>query len=455
MINNELFSLRETNPDKFWGEISNILLEEYRSVKFQRKLEQLSYLAIDDFRKKKDCGAKIPYHIGYCIDDEGFRFHYFVHMIAQNEFQRDYRPKSIIVGVFPFPNESFYSFRINDDGLCKNEIDVFVPHMIDQYARRAYRLETDIELPNTWHTDKGKFREKEFDNLFKIVGKFFARNKIKQSGHNKAAYSIEEQEKNKSKDWAYCLWMDGMTYCYSFNASCNEYPHVLLHKTFVPYWKDDSVKDDRCIGEDQLKAITIDLNKLFNRAEKEFPQQYDCFDLNGYEYVITHHKIGETLNIGHITHIQNAAMKLLLDFEKKNVIHIDKNNVPKYPYKEINNAKEILKILCDNKFSTKECEIAESILCVSACLWWHIRSFEEWYNESGKFKNLDDESVLKIIRLMRGKNLVDTIISETDLLAKTCECLNSKMFNNNNKKYYEKGILPIGALQLYRQFCRG
>lgn len=278
-INKELFSLREANPDKFWGEISNILLEEYKSVKFQKELGQLAYLAIDDFRKKKDGGAKLPYHIGYLLDEEWLQFRYFVQMIAQDDSQRDFCPVPIIVGVLPFPNESFYSFHIHDDGLGKNEIDVFVPHVIEQYARRAYRLETDIKLPNTWHTDKGKFKEKEFDNLFKFVGKFFARNKINRLGQDKAAYSIEEQEKNKSKDWIYCLWMDGMTYCDSFNASCNEYPHVLLHKTFVPYAKDDSVKDDTCIGDDQMKAIAPNFLKLLKDANHYFPVQYGTTDL--------------------------------------------------------------------------------------------------------------------------------------------------------------------------------
>lgn len=274
-INKELFSLREANPDKFWGDISNILLEEYKSVKFQKELGQLAYLAIDDFRKKKDGGAKLPYHIGYLLDEEGLQFRYFVQMIAQDDSQRDFCPVPIIVGVLPFPNESFYSFHIHDDGLRKNEIDVFVPHVMEQYARRAYRLETDIEMPNTYN----KYNKNAFDNLFKFVGKFFARNKINRLGQDMAAYSIEEQVKNKSKDWIYCLWMDGMTYCDSFNTSCNEYPHVLLHKTFVPYAKDDSVKDDTCIGDDQRIAIAPKLLQLLKDANRYFPIQYGTPDL--------------------------------------------------------------------------------------------------------------------------------------------------------------------------------
>ena len=250
-----------------------------------------------------------------------------------------------------------------------------------------------------------------------------SRNKINHLGQDKVAYSIEEQEKNKSKDWTYCLWMDGMTYCDSFNASSNEYPHVLLHKTFVPYWKGDSVKDDTCIGEDQLRAITSKLNKLFNLAKEEFPKQYECYNLEDSEYIIMHHKIGNSIKCDYITHVQDTAMNLLQNFETNGYIHIDRNCVPKYPYKEINMAKESLENLCTNQSSLDDCEIAKYLLCVSACLWWHLRVFEVWYKESGMIKNLKDDSILKVIRLMRGKTIVDKINLEKDLLAQTCEYL--------------------------------
>ena len=278
-INNELFSLRESTPNKFWGEFASILLEEYKSEDFKNSLAELFVLALDDFRKKKESGDRMPYNIGYLIDKEELEFRYFVQMTAQDESQRDYEPMPLISAVRHFPNESYYVFNIHDDGFGHNEIDVFNPHLIDQYARRAYRLDGDIELPNTWHYNKQPaegevFKKKEFDNLLKFVGKFFARNKINRLGQGKEAYSIEEQKENKSKDWVYCLWIDGLTYCKSFNPSNSEYTHVLLHKTFVPYAKDDSVKDDTCIGEDQRKAIAPKLLKLLKDAQSYFPNQY-------------------------------------------------------------------------------------------------------------------------------------------------------------------------------------
>lgn len=420
MTNNELFSLRESNPNKFWGEIANILLEEYKSDNFRNALEVPKKDAINAFRNKSVEGVSMPYHIGCTINESDLQFQYFVQFIAQNEFQRDCAPTTIISGVRYLSNDSYYIFNI-DDSLCR--IDVFVLHMIDQYARRSYRLDSDIELPNTYN----KFNNKAFDNLFKFVGKFFARNKINRLEQGKEAYSIEEQKENKSKDWMYCLWMDGLTYCESFNPSSSEYPRLILHKTFVPYWNDASVTDDTCICEDQLKAITPKLNVLFKKAKDCFPLQYDDKDLSSAILMMWCNLIGKSIDESSISHIQDNVIRILQYYEKKGVINIDWNVVPKFTYKEINDAKNKLENF--SSLVLNDADIAQYILRISACLWWHNRDFEIWYNESGKLKNLSNESGLMGILLMRGSSVKNAILYESNLLKTICSKLNKTMSN--------------------------
>ena len=151
-ISNDLFSLKTENPEKFWGELSNILIEEYRSEDFLEVLSGYLCDASELFLQWKSDGEKFPFHSRYCVEDERFKFRYFIQIIAQEDAQINF-PIPIITGVLPFPGESYYLFNIGDEipDINRFEIDVFTPHVIDQYARRAYRLESDIDLPNTWH----------------------------------------------------------------------------------------------------------------------------------------------------------------------------------------------------------------------------------------------------------------------------------------------------------------
>ena len=411
---NEIFSYKESDPEKFWNDLTSLLLEEYKSTTFAEELKSVMSGAYVCFLSKKSNGEKLPYHLGYYVQSNELQFRYFVQVTAQSENEIEY-PMPIITGILPFPGEQCYTFHIHDNGQGEDVVDVFAPHMIDHYARRAYRLPNDLSMPNTWHKDKRQpdefdFNDKEVKKLFMLFGKFFARNKINVLCKNDKALSINEQGID-SDDYE-CLWMDGLTYCKPF---CNK--KVWLHKTFVPYFRDASVKDDSYLSEDQLKAIAADLNNLFKKASQYFPIQYKTSGLDWTKIIIIHHWIGQSLNS--VINVQERVWPFFERWGKMGLISITGNEPPKFTYKEIQTAKATLEDIdnCD----IKESNLAQSVLVVWANLWWHLRDFENWYEENGRLNVLNEHESLQTIRLMRGMNLRDVILFEADLLSKSYE----------------------------------
>jgi hypothetical protein len=412
---NEIFSYKESDPEKFWNDLTSLLLEEYKSTTFAEELKSVMSGAYVCFLSKKSKGDKFPYHVGYYVQSNELQFRYFVQMTALNEYEIEH-PMPIITGIYPFPGEQCYTFHIHDNGQGEDVVDVFAPHMIDHYARRAYRLPNDLSMPNTWHKDKRQpdefdFNDKEVKKLFMLVGKFFARNKINNGPFlNEKVLSHNEQESSSNN--YFCLWMDGLTYCVPF---CKE--KIWLHKTFLPYFKDESVNDDAYLGEDQLQAIKPYLEALFKIASQSFPNQYitPYFDVNMYNYVYEgiYDLIIPTLEVLKAT---GGCFSILT---RKG--YIQNGKIQKYPLKKIIEATNTLNRVvngnleyCDNKM------IAESFLIVWSCLCLNFQEFKEWYLENEPKKILKRTEYYLIV-LMRGMYLQEIILSEANLLSKAYE----------------------------------
>lgn len=415
---NELFSIKESEPDKFWGELSNVLLDERRGDKFLELLQGLTIKAHVAFLAKKGEHVKLPYHIGYCLQDDSLQFRYFVQMIAQSD-EEVVVPKPIITGILPFPNERCYTFRMHDNGQGQNEVDVFVPHMIDRYAKRSYRMPDDIDMPNTWHKEKRTsnavdFNEKEVERLFRFVGKFFARNKLNRLCKNENAMSLKEQE--TSPDDHVCLWMDGVTYCKPFCKG-----NVWLHKTFVPYWKDASAKDDVYLGEDQLESIAGDLDELMKEASMRFPAQYGMMELSILDYIKYCHSLWHSIGDNRmIPAIQDKSRGVIDLLEHKGFIKVDWNlpQPPKFPSKDLCKTKTFIETMNVDAPNRSMSELASNALQMWSSLWWHMREFDDWDTEAVKL--VDKNAARRMICLMHGLNVHKTIIGEVNLLSKLC-----------------------------------
>lgn len=407
-----LYSIKGSEPERFWREITNALLEEYKSEKFLSILREL--LGIE-FLKQKEESKQLPYHMAYYLQDAELQFRYFVQVLAQNENEM---PLPIITGILPFSGEQCYTFHIHHDGNGCEEVDVFVPHMIDRYARRAYLLPTNLPIPKTWHKEKRQrdevaFNDKEIKRLFYIVGKFFAHNKISRLCKNEKALSFREQ--GISQDDCICLWMDGLTYCKPF---CNN--RVWLHKTFVPYWNDATTKDEASINNDQLQAISKDLNILFSEAKKTSPQYKDG-NLSELQYMELCRKLWHSLKdepTTSISEIQDSSFDIINECEKLGFIKVNRktSTPPTFSHKEIS---ETIDFITNLDVESNKCdikELAKHLLVCWSTLWWSMRAFDEWDTEAAK--HISDEEGLLVIMLKRGVDIRDKILNLRDLLSK-------------------------------------
>lgn len=436
MNNNILIPISKKSPD-FWENITSLLLQEYKSEKFKVALDNLFVIALKEFKDKKEQSEEMPYHKGYIIKDEIFQFHYFVQMIAQNESQRDVLPMPIITAVKPFANDSYYVFYIHNIGNDNvDEINVFSWHVFNRYASRSFRLDCDITLPNTFghirQPQQGEeeiIKDNEFITLFKLVGKFFARNKVKIMGNNKSAYSEEEQKK-ESDDWLYSVWNDGITYCESVNESSTKSPRVFFHHTFLPYFIDLSVKDDACLDKNQLSTIAPDFNKLLNEEKKLYPLQYGDFTFDKRTNIECHKKLFYGIRDMNISAIQDYAWKYLFYFEKKSYITIDrdKRQPPKFDNKQLGNAKKEIFNFINDCNAIDESAIAQNTLCVCSELWWLLREFEEWDKKS--VQKIKEEEGFRFLRFLHGYNVAYNIKKDVYILSNLYPYL-EKIIDNN------------------------
>jgi len=255
----------------------------------------------------------------------------------------------------------------------------------------------DIDMPNTWHKEKMTsnavdFNEKEVERLFRFVGKFFARNKLNRLCKNENDMSLKEQE--TSPDDHVCLWMDGVIYCKPFCKG-----NVWLHKTFVPYWKDASAKDDTYLSEYQLESIAGDLDELMKEASMRFPAQY-----------------GNRM----IPAIQDKSRGVIDLLEHKGFIKVDWNlpQPPKFPSKDLCKTKTFIETMNVDAPNRSMSELASNALQMWSSLWWHMREFDDWDTEAVKL--VDKNAARRMICLMHGLNVHKTIIGEVNLLSKLC-----------------------------------
>lgn len=426
---NELIPIRKSNPNKFWGEISSCLMEEYHGEAFAMALRDVATQAFITFAEKCEKGDKLPYHWGYWPEVPNSQFRWFIQMTAQHEHEIQ-APMPIITGILAIPDDSYYTLHIHNDGTGANEVDIFCPHFIERYASRSYRLDTDMNLPKEWkHREKlpktETFEEEEFLTLFNFVGKFFGRNKLNRLTNIREALSKKKQEEGSS-DFT-CLWMDGVSYC---TPLCNE--KVWLHKNFVPYFRDETLADDSELRDDQLRAIATPFVQLFNEAHQKYPHQYPPL-INKNTYLQERIKIGILFApLGaEIKLIQDAVLNKLLYFKDKGYIVLE-DNVPFVTgiehLKATTSIEELLKK--ETLYEEDKRLFATSAKCIWASHYQRLREFEAWYEESGRIAVLSEQPIFLMRRLMRGQYICKNVIAETGLLNKCCEVAN-KLFDNN------------------------
>lgn len=426
---NELLPIRKSDPNKFWGEISSCLMEEYYGEEFATALRDVATQAFITFAEKCEKGDKLPYHWGYWPEVPNSHFRWFIQMTAQHENEIQ-APMPIITGILAIPGDSYYTLHIHNDGTGVNEVDIFCPHFIERYASRSYRLDTDIELPKEWRYKKQpktfeRFNEKEFLGLFNFVGKFFGRNKMNRLTNIRKALSETERDKG-STDFT-CLWMDGVSYC---TPLCNE--KVWLHKTFVPYFRDETLADKTELEDDQLRAIAPLFEQLFTDAHQKHSHQYPPM-VNKDTY------LKEIMGVGvffktmtpKIVQTQETVREKLLYFKDMGYIVLE-DKMPSVTGEDHLKASSSLEELLEKE--TRDEEDIRIFGATAKCIWashyQRLREFEAWYEESGRLAVLSEEPIFLMRRLMRGRYICKNVIAETGLLNKCCEVA-SKLFDNN------------------------
>lgn len=265
----EHFKLRKTNPNEFWKGLVEQINKEYWEIGIDEQYREITQNCVFRFIEKQRQREKFPYHIGYFLDPiPNYLFRFFVNYFATCDAEIIF-PKPVITGVIPFPNETYYTIHIHADSvkldLKEEEFDIFTPHFIDQYARRSFKLPTDIQMPQTWHHKRIKDFEddknaKDLKNLFYFIGKFFARNKLNRLYKCDGALSEEERKENVENKYV-CLWMDGISYCEQY---VNQ--KVWIQKTFLSYEQ---------LKPDQWRAIIPDFAILCEIAHQQYPSQYE------------------------------------------------------------------------------------------------------------------------------------------------------------------------------------
>ena len=426
----KFINLREECPEQFWGTLCHTLLEE--SVRLLCDKDYLSF--VDDahikFRKKKEVDQQFPYHLGRRIEPEGFNFRFFIQMTAQTENEIN-NPMPIITGVLSFPEENYYTFHVHNNDNGVNEVDIFPPHFIDQYAHRAPQNGNEREsynVPDSWPRKTSTQNEEEvYQDLFTLVGMFFGHNKMNYLCKNNSALSRKKQKEDK--DGIVTLWMDGISYCDHY---CYENTDIWLHKTFLPYFNDESTIDDDCIGEDQFKSIAPDLNTLFKDASVLFPYQYKSEPISSMEMFDLHKSRGISLKEVCIDDIQNYAWKFFDFFEKQGYITIkrDCKEPPRFTSEKQNKAKQILSEFCNNTICSVGKEVAQSLLQRWSWLYWELREFESWYTNSGCLEGRNETNELKQLRIKRGTYMVVGIKKEAAILSKVYTKMDKLLFNN-------------------------
>ncbi len=383
-IPNEVFSLKNDDSQK-WVKLSKILLEEFRSESFKKALAKVLCSTIPKFSEHEARHKRYPYHVEELINVEEFHFRYFVQVIAHNK-KEIASPKLYICGVM-----SYYTFWIQEDKATHEiKIDVFSPHVFEQYAQRSYRLPGDLEMPEEWEYTKqrlgaDKFKEDEFFNLFLLAFKFFARNKTYIKTSKKEAYSLEEQilVKNKDrKEWLVTLWPDGLTYCKSFNSECDDDFPITLHTTYLPYTGNPAChsEEEPFLDIKQTESIAEDFAQLDQKASDEFPTQYNdrpVFDTISKPFIKNALKAcqaSDKLYQNCRNFIRDISIFILTNKEKLE-FNEEYKSPKRFSLEEIQKAKEI--VAKHKHFTTSNTENLKEVffafVCITNCLWWHIQ----------------------------------------------------------------------------------
>ena len=424
-INSDLFRLKDSNPNEFWGIIFSVIFEECESDSFRIALDGLLQVVKSKFRSHFTKNVKFPYGCWERLLVNESDFLYFVYVFAGSEETIE-SPEIRIVGVLPFP-DNYYSFIISNN----REIDVLIPHLMDKYARRSCRNTGEIIMPNTfYHPNLNSVRddekEKMLNKLFRLLGKFMFNNMINFFGDSKDVYSFDEQQKRaNSSNWPYCLWMDGMTF-YDTVFQNGDKEVVRLHRTYLPYFPDSSVADDfSFVKDNQLKVISSHLEILFKNASTRYPTLYNYIGINPLVYSLIHREIGNVIESVYPIFVRSN--KLLRSFEKEGFISIDENlkQPPKKRYKEVNAAEKVLDTFCESTIQNEDldykAEVAEALLTIISRVYWLMEESKTWYRDSGKIQCLKEGTVTKSLRLMYGISLKERIQDEVVFLKKVIE----------------------------------
>ncbi|MCR5362054.1 MAG: hypothetical protein K6E73_08595 [Bacteroidales bacterium] len=372
--------------------MSNILVKEYESEGFQQLLADFLCSAGSEFKKKRADNAPFPYHYEKLFEREDIR--YIVQLTALNDNAIDY-PLPIICGILSIPSlnpstksKADYVFHIldRDPRINKFEIDIFSPHVIEQYAVRSHRLDGDILLSKALHFDNQL--EEDSQNIL-FIRNFFARNTINWITSKKEVYSSKEgsEENNDRKAWPVILWPDGLTFSETFNEDNENYCLVNLHKTFLPYTGNPAchliTKDvkETFLNLNQTEAIASDYAYLADCACKIFPEQYN----DGQRFIKRSERaINNALKVCKYSDtlyklcqhfINDVSIGILSTKEEREAFNEEYKSLKRYRLKDIEQAKEIV---AEHKHLTKinpgnVKEVFYAFLCVNSCLWWHIQ----------------------------------------------------------------------------------
>lgn len=399
-ISKEVFSLKNCDPQK-WGELSNILENEYCSENFKKALAKFSCNVIPKLIEKRARKEVFPYHLPGLIIQDDFHFRYFVQVIAQNK-DEIVSPQKFICGVLPFPKETYYTFWIREDKQTKKvKIDVFSPHVIEQYARRSKRIEGEMKLPDKWYhikqpLESAKFKEEEFYHLFLFVGRFFGKNKIYRIIDKKDAYSEREQKAKNNKDrkeWLVSLWPDGLTYSRRFNAECDTGFPITLHTTYLPYVGNPACHsiEEQTVALKQSEAIAEDFALLAKETRESFPGQYkedSFFESCLNTFVEIYPGICEDCD----KKLQFCICFIKNNFteEKRAKFEEEYKSSKRYSLEEIDEAK---KTLVDFRCFTKENaeQTSDALIRIIKCLKLNIQKYNEF-----KSSNFSECSLLRM-----------------------------------------------------------
>lgn len=263
---------QKAGQEIFWSELYKRVMKVTLELRLSEFYRETARTALERFALMEKEGQPYPYHLSFRSSENdvcaecSFILQFFQTEASCSGFN------VVETCIIPFPGKQYHVFHIHADGLSPwgEEIDVFTPHFLDQYARRSPKTDAEAKygLPKTLHFKKQpevvEHHEKEYMHLFNFLGKFFGRNKI-----NRMMPMPEGWLKNSESTGSdvLCLWPEGCS-CVDNVAGGK----VWLNKTFIPYMPNE--EGGVALKSDQAQLIIPNLLELLSEAGRLFPNQY-------------------------------------------------------------------------------------------------------------------------------------------------------------------------------------